>query len=488
MPVIPTIQRKISIPGESGNAQGTWGADEPAKAFAQGAHVIGQEANRWNEVIQKQKAEKDKLDLVNLDNEYSKQIRDYAIETKTERQGELAFNITKEAEADLGVKSEEFSKAKVPDHLKDKFNAIAQDRNSHELDSFAVHEMHQRNVHREQTIKNVSDFAAQNITESAKDPIAVQYNLSRAVATLESLDVQPSIINETTARLVSRAIEANITNGDIAEASVYTEHYKKVLDTYGLRDTLTGMVDRKQKELQAKNYDEGAKEIFLNLGNMKPILIDNAVKTNRISWQMGEHFKTQLKSAQDGPSDPMTYFRLYKEIHASAGDSDAMLKTRQNIFSTGGLSFSDKKSMLTMTEGELDKDESKVRELGANYIKNLVMPSQTMITAAKPKEAENYIDAMKNFDQAILTAKKNGEKINSETVNRIAKEVAATHSMTIYDQMDAAKNKMKTDKEKAAQKKAGQPTGQKDKFGFTVGENKVIRGKSYKYIGNDQWQ
>lgn len=281
-------------------------------------------------------------------------------------------------------------------------------------------------------------------------------------------------------------------NGDFNAASValndpgVQKQYGLTLeDTLYLKNSFQQAAQDQDKANDVK-WDKTAKDVFLNLKSMTPGKIDTLVANGDLDFKLGEHFKTELKQTREGgPSDPQTYYRIYTQVKSSAGDPDAILKARQSIFGTGGLSFSDKKSMLAMTEGTEDKYEAQITKGGADYIKNLVMPSQTMISAAKPKEAENYLDAMKTFNEAIITAKKNGEKINAETTNRIAKEVASTYSMTVYDQMDAAKKKMQADKLKAAQKKTGQ---QKDQFGYTLGDTKIIRGKTYKYIGNDQWQ
>ena len=241
------------------------------------------------------------------------------------------------------------------------------------------------------------------------------------------------------------------------------------------------------EKAKAAAWDKNSARIFLNLKNMTPGKIDNEVSSGNISWQLGERFKSDLKTAKEGATDPNTYFRIYKEIHSAAGDPDGLLKARQSIFNAGGLSFSDKKAMLTMTESGMDKSESQAIKLGADHIKNLVMPSQTMISAAKPTEAANYIDAMKTFDLAIVSARNKGEKINAETVNKIAKEVASTYSMTVYDQMDAAKKKMQDDKAKAAQKKVGKQDKKELTQKVFIGYKKGTKIPVYD-IGNGQQQ
>jgi hypothetical protein len=241
------------------------------------------------------------------------------------------------------------------------------------------------------------------------------------------------------------------------------------------------------EKAKAAAWDKNSTRIFLSLKTMTPGKIDNEVASGNISWQLGERFKSDLKTSKEGATDPSTYFKIYKEIHSAAGDPEGLLKARQTIFSTGGLSFSDKKAMLTMTESDMDKSESQAIKLGADHIKNLVMPSQTMLTAAKPAEAANYIDAMKTFDQAIITARKKGEKINPETINKIAKETAQTYQMTIYDQMDASKEKMKADKEKAVQKKAGKQDQKQPQQKVFLGYKKGTKIPVYD-IGNGKQQ
>jgi hypothetical protein len=243
-----------------------------------------------------------------------------------------------------------------------------------------------------------------------------------------------------------------------------------------------------QDKAQKAVWDVTATNVFLNLSSMKPTQIDKLVQDGKLSYQLGEHFKTDLKSAREGVTDPNTYYRMYTQVKNAAGDPDAMLEVRQNIFGTSGLSFSDKKQMLTMTEGEQDKFEAQVTKRGMDYIQRTVMPSQTMISAAKPMEATKFLEAAKAYDDAIIAAKKKGEKIDGAFVDKTAKEVSQAYTMGVTEQIEAINVKMKEDKKKRDAKKAATTNPQKDQYGFTIGDTKIVKGKTYNYIGNDQWQ
>lgn len=168
-------------------------------------------------------------------------------------------------------------------------------------------------------------------------------------------------------------------------------------------------------------------------------------------------------------------------IKDSAGDSDSMVKARNQIFAMGGISFADKKDLIRLTETTDDKYEAGLSKKGMDYIKAVVMPSQTMISAAKPEEAKKFLEAGMAFELAMENAKKNKVKITPEFIEKTSKGIASAYSMTIYEQMDAV-----TAAQRAAKaKKSGQ---KKDQYGYYIGETMTVNGKTYKYIGNDQWQ
>lgn len=236
-------------------------------------------------------------------------------------------------------------------------------------------------------------------------------------------------------------------NEDLSKPETQKEYGLGLEDSFYIKRQISDAQGDKDKA-DLEHWDKTATEVFLNLKNITPGQIDRLVQQGDLSYQLGEHFKQEKKQQWEGATDPQAYYNLYSQIKGSYGEPDALKQVRQKIFSSSDLSLADKKSLLTMTETTEDKFESEVTKRGLDYIKSTVMPSQTMISAAKPTESANFLEAMKTYDDAIKTAKKNGEKINAETVNRIAKEISQIYSMTIYDQIDAVKEQMQKDKEK----------------------------------------
>ena len=239
----------------------------------------------------------------------------------------------------------------------------------------------------------------------------------------------------------------NAMNEALSNPKTQREYGLGMEDSFYIKGQISAAQADKEKS-DAVRYDKTAKEVFLNLRKMTPGKIDMLVKGGDLDYKLGEHFKTELKQVGEGVSNHMTYFNLYSQVKSAAGNPDAIIRVRSNIFASGGLSFSDKKSLLSLTEGSEDKYEAGVTKQGADFIKNVVMPSQTLISAAKPKEAENYLDAMRTYNDAISKARDKNGKLDAESVNKIAKEVASSYTMSVYDQMDAAKDAMQKDKAK----------------------------------------
>jgi hypothetical protein len=229
-------------------------------------------------------------------------------------------------------------------------------------------------------------------------------------------------------------------------------------------------------------WNKNATEVFLNINKTSLGKIEQMVQRGDLSYQLGEHFKQQKKEAlTGGPSDPWTWYRTYIKIKDSAGDPDALVKIRNEIFVTGGLSFSDKKDFVRLAEGQEDKYEAGVTKKGMDYIKSVVMPSQTMITAAKPAEAQKFLEAGMAYEKAVSDARKKGEKITPEFIEKTSKSIAQTYNMTIYDQMDAVTAAQRTAKAKRTGIKEQSQNQQKRIVGYKD-------GKPVYDLGNGKWQ
>jgi len=314
-----------------------------------------------------------------------------------------------------------------------------------------------------------------------------------------------------------QAVVTAINNNDLASAKAHYTNYKTLLDAAGLGDDINRMMksvgkdalvtntyaslydDKKgnfvemsnwlenpdnQKnagltlsdafEIKAKisaaqadkdrsdkiRYDKGATAIYLNLPKMTNAKIDLAVTKDEIPYQLGEHFKAQKKAlSEGGASDASAYFRLYQEIHAASGDPDAMRAVRQKVIGARSVSFSDRKTLVGLTESDLNTFESRITLNGAKTIAALTKPSETLTNTATPQEVENFTAALNDYHNEINKRKKElatqNKSITEEDINKIAKTVTNSRRMTMQEQNEAFRKQSKIDMEKYKQKKNG---------------------------------
>lgn len=317
----------------------------------------------------------------------------------------------------------------------------------------------------------------------------------------EVLNKYSSQIAPGTMVLLQQKLKSNFKDARITKA--YTELYEKFngdftamneeLSKPGTQKTLGLNVEESfyvKKQISDAQVDKdksdnirwnkNATNVFLNLSKTSVGQIDMMVQRGDLSYQLGEHFKTEKKQVlTGGPSDPWAWYRAYTKIKDAAGDPDSMVKVRNEVFSMGGLSFADKKDLVKLTEGQEDKYEAGISKKGMDYIKSVVMPSQTMITAAKPAEAQKFLEAGIAYEKALSDARKKGEKITPEFIEKTSKSIAQTYSMTIYDQMDAVTAAQRAAKAKREGVKNQQP--KKKLVGYKD-------GKPVYDIGNGKWQ
>ncbi|HPD58084.1 MAG TPA: hypothetical protein PKW17_12640, partial [Smithellaceae bacterium] len=235
-----------------------------------------------------------------------------------------------------------------------------------------------------------------------------------------------------------------------------------------------------KERAQKMRWDRTANQVFLNLHQMSPAQIDEYVQRGDLSWQLGEQFKKDLKAVQDAPTNPQTYMRIYTQIKESVGDSDALTKTRLEIYSSTGLSWMDKKTLLNMTGEQEGKLEAHLANQGAEYIKRVLMPTMSVGGLTKPEESKQLLDAMAAYEAGFQRLKKSGKPLTADAVNQLAKDVANAYVLSPTELVQRSIQRMNEQKEKAP--------GKKDKHGYVPGEKKVINGATYEYIGNDQWQ
>jgi hypothetical protein len=221
-------------------------------------------------------------------------------------------------------------------------------------------------------------------------------------------------------------------------------------------DYLRGYISRAdtdKKQQLAATYDKTAKEIFLNLKNYTPTKIDKEVRNGFLDYKTGEHFKQELKQTAEGKTDPATFDRILQDIYSEERKPEEI---RSEIYKTWGLSRVDKERLLTKTEAKIEKMDARNLTRAMTYLKETVKPSETMISAAKPEEALNYLKAAEAMEAAVIDARKAGKPLSSKEVIEKAQEISQAFKMSTQEQMEAARRRIAEDvkKTKAAVKPA----------------------------------
>lgn len=236
-------------------------------------------------------------------------------------------------------------------------------------------------------------------------------------------------------------------NGDFTAMAKTLESPKKIEEMgISLEDAeyIRGFVQRSSAEQEKQRkvrHDETAKEVFLNFNKMTPGKIDELVRADALSYQLGAHFKGEMKRAEDERTDPIAYHRLFN-LANDITDPESAAKARETIIRTPGVKFEDKKSLLLMTERVSDNEESAWLIKANNFLKDVVMPSQTMVEAAKPLEALRYRQAMIALKEAIDAAKQGGKPLTGKQILEKAMEIAPGYKVGFREAVDSMRDEL----------------------------------------------
>ena len=231
---------------------------------------------------------------------------------------------------------------------------------------------------------------------------------------------------------------------EVLKPEFLQKHGLTVNQSQNLEQSFSKISAQMERERMATFY-ETATNIFLNLKTMTPRKIDDAVANGLLDYKTAEHFKTELRRGDEGRTDPATYDRFLQAIYSDAKGPEAI---RMEIYRTGGLSRADKEKLLTKTEAKIEKIDARNLTRAMQYLKETVMPSQTMVTAAKPDEALNYLKATEAMEAAVAEARKAGKPLSSKQVIETAHEISQTFKMSTREQMEAARKRMQEDAKK----------------------------------------
>lgn len=223
-------------------------------------------------------------------------------------------------------------------------------------------------------------------------------------------------------------------------------------DASYVKGFITRVQEAKDKQTKAL-WDKTATDVFLNLATQTPRKIDQLVGKGELSYQMGEHFKKELKETAKVETDPRTYDRFLQSIYKEDQDPQTL---RDQIIRSTSLGREDKERLLTKTQTSIEKDDARNLSRAIQYLKETVKPSETMITAAKPEEALNYMKAAEAMEAAVMNARKEGKPLTPKQVIEKAQELSQTFRLTPREQIDAATARIKAEAEKVVK-----PTPQK---------------------------
>ena len=277
MPLIPIIQRQQSVPAESPNAP-----MNIASAGVVGTAIKGLGGDIYD-LATKAQEERDKLDLINISNDYEKKNTDELIKIEKETLPKDGDGLTRRMEGNLTLNRDKYLAENVSPRLQPKALGILSEINNRSFKALANHEIHLNNVYKKQTIEDTISVATANMVRNPTDINNVVTVMTTTHAKLEALGVSDADIGKTTTTQLSRVIETNITNGQLSTARSMINLFKGQLDEYGLRDTLNGMIKTKMRndefDAAGKTDKRVEAEIFRDIKNgiVDPSVIEKQI-------------------------------------------------------------------------------------------------------------------------------------------------------------------------------------------------------------------
>lgn len=353
MPKIPVYKRQVSIPGGGASAFGdVRSAGMVGDAISKAGNSLYETANRMQE-------EKDRIDSINHSTEISKLIQDYELEKKSTEQGELAYGIKKRSETNLDSIVNDYVTKNVPERLRERVSLIGRQHIDNSLDRLTTYELGQREVYRQQSVKNSIELASNQIAANADSPEDIKNTLADTIVKLEALNTPQYEIDKVSSGLIAVAIEANANNGNYKEAESLIEEHKTILDAHGVRDTLINVVKtkRKQAEILAKEAQAEAVDATNKAFQYKyldgqlnatDVLNSNLNETDKKEWI------DQLKDLPTSTkTDPDFYSDLWDKIQSNP---ESITDREIMAFMGHGLSKTDAKGLIAERKQALNGD------------------------------------------------------------------------------------------------------------------------------------
>lgn len=353
MPKIPVYKRQVSIPGGGASAFGdVHSAGMVGDAISRAGDQLLESATRMQE-------EKDRIDTINHSTEISKLIQDYEIEKKSSEQGELAYGIKKRSETNLDSIVNDYVEKNVPERLRGRVSLVGRQHIDNSLDRLTTYELGQREVYRQQSIKNTVELAGNQIASHADSSVDIKNTLAETIAKLDALNTPQYEIDKISSGLISVAIEANANNGNYKEAESLIEENKTILDAHGVRDTLLNVIKTKKK--QAEILAKEAQEEAVNATNkafQDKYLDGNLNATDVLNSNLDENGKKSwIDQLKDLPTSTKTDPDFYSDLWDKIQSNPESITDREIMAFMGhGLSKTDAKGLIAERKQALNGD------------------------------------------------------------------------------------------------------------------------------------
>jgi hypothetical protein len=220
MPTLPLIQDSVRLDTDTGRQRiqaspGAFGAEE-----ARGLSVVAQGLNTAARVAEEKADEFDEAEALELDNEYSRRLRDRLYNQESgylsTARGRAALEQRAQVEADLdGIAAEIAGRARNP-RSQAMFRSVAQRRLQSALGDVAEYATSQRRAYENEQSESRIQEAMDNAVAAYADPAVVAANLATAVGEIDRIATRDGWSAETRASRIRR-VQSDITTRAILQ-------------------------------------------------------------------------------------------------------------------------------------------------------------------------------------------------------------------------------------------------------------------------------
>lgn len=203
-----------------------------------------------------QEFEKDKYVAVNFGNTYRDQTNNYIEQMMPQFQGLSAFGMTDSIKAWMEENTNK-SLSIVPEYMREQMAAIYNEVNNKALDDITLKELELREQYKFGIIQNTTDLAQKQILENYNSCYDVNNNIYDYTRKLISLGVPQFTIMRNSASMISSAVQKAMDNDDVGSARDLMNENKSLIQAYGDYGKMEKQLQNVEKSVAVeKRYDE----------------------------------------------------------------------------------------------------------------------------------------------------------------------------------------------------------------------------------------